>query len=135
MKKTVLSILTICMFVSYGLKSAAQHTDAKKVIPATAFKGTWVEFWSYDKKSDVKYNDTFRISINNGKPEISSVGPHIYNFSQVRLSGRLLTFTLINESYFLPYRLQLNKNEATLYGTARSISKNLVRIKWQKIPD
>jgi len=135
MKITTGSLLLFCMLALSSFNAAAQVKKTEGGSSPVFLKGQWVEFWSYDKKSDVNYNDTFRISIKSGKPVLYSVGPHTYEFKKVKYLNGLLSFILINGSYSLPYSLRFNGEEQALLGKATGIDSVTVKIKWKKIPD
>jgi len=129
------SILVIGVLLSFGFCASAQESKVKTKTSLNPLSGRWVEYWSYNKHSDVKYNDTFRISFNNGEVALYSVGPHIYQFDNIKLVNNRLSFVLINGSYKLPYRLQLNMQKNIFYGSATGIDKLAVKVKWEKIAE
>ena len=126
------SLLLVCALVLIALTTSAQSSG--KANNLEKYKGVWVEYWSYDGPSDVKYNDSFHIDVQDGRMVLSSIGPHYYGFKKISLLKGVLSFDLINENYTLPYSLKLNKTKDAFYGTATGIDKKTVKIKWQKIP-
>ena len=128
--------LFIC-FCSLAQETAGQAGGSSKSTKnsGSVYDGKWSETWSYNRKTDVAYHDTFSIWMDHDQPVIKSVGPHLYEFRNIKLEDEWLSFELLNGEYVLPYRLKLNnKNGDLLIGTAVGINKAEVKIMWVKGP-